>query len=281
MDIEGYVSFYSATLNGIESTKRCLLLFDSLVVPATENAVGKQIEIFSGKYPYVKNYLSNHLIPLERLGSNYSDLVNEMMLYFRKYHYENWLNPQFEEEIGGFMTQVQAEISWIHSLRRDSILLSQIVAKDREVPNYWHDSEFSYLRNPTEPAQDVVCEATFNEIFDRVIPDPSCLDWNNLVDILEMPEFHSFREKLWSSMQTRTPLSEEYLETLEEFFRRNFPDDLEEAISLNVLEASAGLFIPVIGPAKSLYKIVNDIADHKEFSWISVVCKTKEKSEST
>jgi len=279
METKGFLSFYSATREGVESSKRALFLFDTVIVPTTEKALHKQIGIFSRKYPYVKNYLLNHLITLDSLGKDYADYIQELMLYFGKYHYENWLNYDFEKEVGDFMTQDEAMISWVWSLRAESIMLSQLVKQRHKIPSYWHDTEISALSDSDKFSKKIISQISFDKIIDKFIPDPTCFAWTKLVDIIESPGFVNLRAKLWSLIQTRTPLSEEYLKTLEEFFEKNYPNDLEAKIWLNIIEMSGGLLLPPVGIAKALHATVKHIINHKKYSWLDIVCQMRKMGE--
>ncbi len=276
----GYLSFFAAALNGIASSKRSLVLFDKVIIPSTESGVERQIEVFSGKYGFVKNYLKDRLIPLVRLDKDYSAAIDEMVDYFGKYHFNNWLSPVYEEVFGDPGSPTGAEVNWEANLRLWSVLLSRTVTADKRVPTYGDDLELLKLNDfkGVEGSPIISAKTTVNDIYDGVIPDPAYLEWDELVDILEDPAFPRFREKLWSSVQEGVRLSDEYMRSLEEFFSTNFPSDLLGEISINISEGVVGLVFSPLGVLKSLYSIATAVGAHKEFSWLTVVFKMKKGS---
>jgi len=281
MKSKGLISFCSATLNGIESTKRALFLFDTVVVPSATSAIEKQVEIFSEKHPFVKRYLRNHLVPVSQFGNDYADHVAELMHLFGKYHFKNWLQPYFEEEVGEFIDQKQAELSWYLSLRVDSIFFSQEIAHNLKIPAFVEDVELSYLKYPPESIKDALSEIALNGIFDQTLPDPSLLDWPVLVEILKETNFSNYRKKIWECMNKRTPLSNEYAENLKEFCRENLPGNINMEVSAIGLEAILSFIFPAFGPFKALHNVFKKHRKHRKYSWIGVVHKIEKLHQSS
>lgn len=276
----GFTSFYSATLlKGIESIKRSLLLFDDVILPAQKSAIENQIDIFSDKRPAVKKYLNKHLLSLDLFGVNYSSYITELMTYFGKYHFKNWLNPSFEEEVGEFIDQTHAEISWNHSLKLDSVLLAQVISNDLEIPTYFESTEISIIQNPPCVFAKAISETVFDEIFDCLIPDPSNLDWQELVDLLKDKKFISFRENLHLCIENQTVLSKKYLEDMILFFNQNFPKNLNMKVALKGIDAGIGSIIPIYGPGKALYDIYKIDNTYKRYYWLSIVHKVIEQAQ--
>lgn len=266
-----FTSFYTSTLNGIESIKKSLILFDDVIIPAPKNAIEKQIDIFSDNHSDVKRYLNKHLFSLVEINHTFSSYVTELLTYFGKYHFENWLNPTFEEEVGEFIDQTQAEISWHQSLKLDSVLLSQFVTNKLKVPTYIESAEFLFLKDPPDNLASVISDSSFYDMFDYVVPDPSNLDWLELIYLLNDNRFIAFREKLRLCIENKVPISQRYLEDLIQFFEKQFPEKLDMAVALKGIDTAIGSLIPIYGPGKALHDIYKIDKTFKRYSWVSLV----------
>lgn len=277
----GLLSFYSGAFHGWETTKESLFLFNKVIISSTENALNKQIEIFSESDAKVKTYLNNHLIPLSKIKPEYSEYIDLLLDFFGKYHYENWLQPYFEEEIGEFIDQSQAEISWYHSVKAYSLEFSNILFKSQISPIYLAEDEYDDLKGVKKKEEGIIESNSFADAFDPIFPDPTCLEWPELVELFDDPEIFKFRDTLWQCISDKQKISHKYIDALERFFTQNFSDEVLKSNFLEFGEAAIGALNPLYGPFKALYSSSKRADSYNRFSWIKFLQRIKRQASET
>lgn len=271
----GFVSYYNATLDGVESTKRALTLFKSIAIPCSRATLMRQIERFSNGDSGLRSFLTERLFPLTELQPEFAPWLSELASYFGKYHFENWLQPYFEEEVGEFSDQAGAEVSWHHSLQLDSFLLTTEITRSLEITPLVNEVELPRQQEKQvfEPAG--VKDAKVRELFDTGFPDVALLDWPEFLSIARDPDFPAFQAKVRECLERGTPLSRAYLTDLESFFTGKFSTSLNRSVVGIGVEAAIGTVLPIYGPAKALYDIYRTDRAYHHYSWLGLAVRVR------
>ncbi len=273
------LSFYSATLAGRESVKRSLLLADCVVVPTSRRNLDKEMAGFADGNRTVRAYLGEHLLPLCELAPQYDAVVSEMLEYFGRWHSCRWLSPDFEQTVGDFLDQTQAEISWAWSVRLDSLLLSKRVHECLGLPAFSDASEEMLAKLPAQgssPTRSIaITDAHLIETTKACIPDVADYNWDGLVAALGHGSVQPFRSTLWASARATASLRDEYVKALEAYFRETFQESRASEVAAIAGDAVIGTVLPPLGPLKALYEFFETQDRHKRYSWLSVVQRLK------
>lgn len=263
-----FMSLLSSVVKGNKSTKRALLLFDKVVIPTSKNRIDIQIERFADGDRHVSNYLKKKLLPIDFLSPSYTDLIEDLLKYFNDYYWENWLSPDFEKDVGVFHTPTEANMSWAHSLVANSRLLSNLIREEKKIECY---CDFGALQENVE--------STYTT--DNILPDPASLNWDSLIPILDSEHIAILRQKIWNAKTLKRPLSSDYLQSLEEFFSKHYPENVEKNAFVNFSELLLSTGAIVYAPAKSLYQIYNNRKIHNQYQWVSLIQKMQKTATST
>jgi hypothetical protein len=275
MNPRGFVSYYNATLDGVESTKRALTLFESIAIPCSKATLMRQIENFSNGDSGLVSYLTERLVPLTELQPDFAPWLSELASYFGKYHFENWLQPYFEEEVGEFGDQAGAEVSWHHSLQLDSFLLTTEITRRLELTPLVNEVELLQQQGKQVFETAGVKDSKVKEVFDIGFPDVALLDWPEFLRIARDPAFQAFQAKVRECLESGTPLSRAYLTDLECFFESRFPTSLDQSVVGIGVEAVIGTVLPIYGPAKALYDIYRTDRAYRRYSWLGFAMRVR------
>lgn len=263
----GFISLTSSVFKGYKSTKRALLLFDKVVVPSTKKRIDVQIERFADGDKKVGKFLKKRLLPIDYLDKTYTELIDDLLKYFKEYYWENWLSPKFEKEVGEYHTATEANLAWAYSLKRDSRLLSNLIREEKQIESY---CDFGIMNENTDNKY----------TSDGFLPDPAIFNWHDLVPILESDGISTLREKIWKGKNLNHSLSSDYFKDLEDFFNKTYPQDVDKNAIIVLSELLISLGTDLFGPAKSLHQIYKNRKVHNKYAWLSIIRKVRDMEKS-